>query len=39
LKYHLLTLAVLTPVQVERYNDLRGYAGSRQHDPARHGSQ
>jgi len=39
LKYHLLTLAVLTPVQVERYNDLRGYTGSRQHDPARHGSQ
>jgi hypothetical protein len=26
LKYHLATLAVLTPEQVERYAELRGYA-------------
>ena len=39
LKYHLLTLEMLTPVQVERYNEPRGYAGPRQHNPAQHGSQ
>ena len=35
LKYHLLTLQLLTPVQVERYNQLRGYVSSG-HDPTRH---
>lgn len=28
LKYHLSTVAILTPEQVARYDDLRGYAGS-----------
>jgi Spy/CpxP family protein refolding chaperone len=28
LKYHLSTVAVLTPEQVARYNELRGYAGN-----------
>jgi Spy/CpxP family protein refolding chaperone len=28
LKYHLSTVAVLTPEQVARYNELRGYAGT-----------
>jgi hypothetical protein len=28
LKYHLSTVAILTPAQVTRYNELRGYAGS-----------
>jgi Spy/CpxP family protein refolding chaperone len=36
LKYHLLTLEVLTRAQVGRYVELRGYAGPREHDPARH---
>lgn len=31
LKYHLSTLEVLTPAQVKRYADLRGYAGGQQH--------
>jgi Spy/CpxP family protein refolding chaperone len=34
LKYHLLTVAILTPEQVSRYNELRGYKaeeGSEQH--------
>lgn len=31
---HLTMRAVLTPEQVERYDELRGYAG--EHDPARH---
>jgi Spy/CpxP family protein refolding chaperone len=35
LKYHLLTLDVLTPGQVQFYAELRGYAGPVQHDPAR----
>lgn len=35
LKYHLLTLDLLTPAQVQRYAELRGYAGPAQHDPAR----
>jgi len=39
LKYHLLTLEVLTPAQVQRYTELRGYAAGRQHDPSRHGHQ
>jgi Spy/CpxP family protein refolding chaperone len=37
LKYHLVTLDVLTPMQVRRYAELRGYAsGSQQRHP--HGS-
>ena len=28
LKYHLATVAILTPDQVNRYNELRGYAGA-----------
>jgi Spy/CpxP family protein refolding chaperone len=38
LKYHLLTMEMLTPAQVKRYGELRGYAGPQQqrHDPARH---
>ena len=35
LKYHLLTLELLTPMQVARYSSLRGY-GSSEHDPTRH---
>jgi hypothetical protein len=27
LKYHLATVAILTPDQVKRYNELRGYSG------------
>jgi hypothetical protein len=30
LKYHLSTLEVLTPAQVKRYADLRGYSGGQQ---------
>ena len=36
LKYHLSTMDVLTPAQVQRYIELRGYAGPPRHDPARH---
>jgi Spy/CpxP family protein refolding chaperone len=40
LKYHLATNAVLTPVQVQRYAELRGYAGAapsgQQHDAHKH---
>jgi Spy/CpxP family protein refolding chaperone len=36
LKYHLLTLEILTPAQVQRYSELRGYAKPSVHDPARH---
>jgi Spy/CpxP family protein refolding chaperone len=35
LKYHLLTIEVLTPAQVQRYMELRGYTGGK-HDPAAH---
>lgn len=35
LKYHLATVAVLTPEQVRRYADLRGYAGGT--SPSHHG--
>ena len=35
LKYHLLTVQLLTPMQVARYNALRGYS-SFEHDPTRH---
>jgi Spy/CpxP family protein refolding chaperone len=31
LKYHLLTLEVLTPAQIQRYAELRGYGGGRHH--------
>ena len=40
LKYHLTTLAVLTPSQVQRYAELRGYVsaapGAHQHGRPRH---
>jgi hypothetical protein len=36
LKYHLLTIDLLTPAQVQRYIELRGYAGPVKHDPSRH---
>jgi len=39
LKYHLLTLQLLTPAQAQRYNELRGYAGSPIHNPAKHSTQ
>jgi Spy/CpxP family protein refolding chaperone len=39
LKYHLLMLQLLTPQQVQRYNELRGYSAPVQHDPGRHGIQ
>jgi len=35
LKYHLLTLELLTPMQAARYSSLRGYSSS-EHDPSRH---
>ena len=36
LKYHLSTAEVLTPAQVQRYGELRGYTGGMQHPPGRH---
>jgi Spy/CpxP family protein refolding chaperone len=39
LKYHLLTMELLTPAQVQRYNELRGYTARQEHDPSRHGMQ
>jgi Spy/CpxP family protein refolding chaperone len=38
LRYHLSTLEVLTPEQVRRYGELRGYSGTggHGHGPARH---
>ncbi len=36
LKYHLSTLALLTPEQVERYAQLRGYAAAPAHAPGHH---
>jgi Spy/CpxP family protein refolding chaperone len=40
LKYHLATAEALTPMQVQRYAELRGYSGSpqapQQHDSHRH---
>jgi hypothetical protein len=39
LKYHLLTLQMLTPAQARRYSELRGYEGPSVHNPARHGPQ
>jgi Spy/CpxP family protein refolding chaperone len=32
LKYHLSTVAVLTPEQVAQYNELRGYKADQGHD-------
>jgi len=40
LKYHLMTLPLLTPAQTERYAELRGYrAGGGMHDPSHHNKQ
>jgi hypothetical protein len=36
LKYHLFTLELLTPVQLQRYAELRGYKGGTQHPHGRH---
>jgi hypothetical protein len=36
LKYHLFTLDVLTPVQVQRYAELRGYKTGIEHTHGRH---
>src|SRR5262245_64075352 len=36
LKYHLLTVGVLTPAQVQRYGELRGYKGGTQHPHGQH---
>lgn len=36
LKYHLATVAVLTPGQVEKYNELRGYSGGAPQHPHLH---
>jgi hypothetical protein len=39
LKYHLLTLDVLTPTQTQRYLELRGYRAPQTHNPAFHGDK
>jgi len=36
LKYHLSTVQVLTPAQIQRYAELRGYKGGMQHPQGRH---
>jgi Spy/CpxP family protein refolding chaperone len=36
LKYHLSTVEVLTPAQVQRYRELRGYNAGMQHPHGRH---
>jgi hypothetical protein len=36
LKYHLLTLEILTPAQARRYSELRGYGSASAHNPSRH---
>jgi|SRR5258708_7665247 Spy/CpxP family protein refolding chaperone len=36
LKYHLFTLEVLTPAQIRRYAELRGYTTGTQHPHGRH---
>ena len=36
LKYHLATLEILTPAQISRYAELRGYQGREQHSPHHH---
>ena len=32
LSYHLRTIEILTPEQIKRYNEQRGYGGERSHD-------
>jgi Spy/CpxP family protein refolding chaperone len=36
LKYHLSTVEVLTPAQIQRYAELRGYSGGINHPQGRH---
>jgi len=36
LKYHLFTIEVLTPTQIEQYAALRGYKGGAQHPHRQH---
>jgi hypothetical protein len=36
LKYHLFTVEVLTPTQIQRYAELRGYKTGMQHPHGRH---
>ena len=36
LKYHLFTIEVLTPTQIEQYGALRGYKGGAQHPHRQH---
>jgi hypothetical protein len=36
LKYHLFTVEVLTPAQIQRYAELRGYKTGMQHPHGRH---
>ena len=36
LKYHLLTIEVLTPIQIQRYAELRGYKEAPQHPHRQH---
>jgi Spy/CpxP family protein refolding chaperone len=36
LKYHLSTVEVLTPAQIQRYAELRGYSGGMHHPQGRH---
>ena len=36
LKYHLFTVEVLTPTQVQRYAEFRGYKGGMEHPQRRH---
>jgi|SRR5215471_1699932 len=39
LKYHLLTLDVLTPAQAQRYLEFRGYRAPLAHNPSLHGDK
>jgi Spy/CpxP family protein refolding chaperone len=36
LKYHLLTVELLTPAQARRYDELRGYGARQEHAPGQH---
>jgi len=36
LKYHLSAVEVLTPAQIQRYSELRGYKGGMQHPHSQH---
>ena len=36
LKYHLFTIEVLTPAQIQRYAELRGYKEGNRHPHGRH---